>query len=147
MLHSKEDEPCKVLKNTVVVLNNDGKNLIYLLEDDPYFEENKKILDATIIRSTSDMGLAVLHKNKDDIVEIDNSKYSVLEILNKYSYFARSSFKYVRENKYIKVLTSRSDNPEESVEQIKNQMIDINKSVNERLNLYQESKNLPLSGL
>ena len=147
MMHSKEDEPCKVLKNTVVVLNNDGKNLIYLIEDDPYFEENKKILDATIIRSTSDMGLAVLHKNKDDIVEIANSKYSVLEILNKYSYFARSSFKYVRENKYIKVLTSRSDNPEESVEQIKNQMIDINKSVNERLNLYQESKNLPLSGL
>lgn len=144
MMYNNDSEPMKVTQNCVVILDH---NLIFLLENDIYFEEGRKVLNAEIIRANSDVGLELLQKEINEFVEINGKEYKIVNILNKYTYFARASFNYIKDSKYIKVFTSKSDDPDDNIEQIRQEMIEVNKSINNRLDIYQNSKSLPLSSL
>ena len=69
------------------------------------------------------------------------------KIDDKYTYFAHIAFNYVRIDKHIEFFTSDNNNVEEAIEQLRQKMIEINKSTNKKLDIYQENKCIPLSGL
>lgn len=138
-----------VVKDCVVVLKNTdtNKKITILLEDDNYFRENDKIMDAIITRTYSELGSDLLSLKNEDIIEINYQSYIIKEIFDKYSYFTRMSFRYIKNNKHIKLYTSNSDSPKDSIEEIRQDLIQINKDINNRLDMYQENKNIPLSAL
>ena len=136
-----------ISKNCVIILKSKKLNKIILLEDDYYFKENDKFKKAIITRSYSDIGLKLLHKKKGEIITINKNEFIIADILDKYTYFARVSFKHIEKSKYIKCFTTPSNNIEESIEQIKKEMIDINIGRNHQLDIYQSSNDIPLSAL
>lgn len=148
MMYNNDIIPKSITQNCVVILDNSRNNKkIYLLEDDVYFDEGKKILNAEIIRTDSYIGLELLQKEKNELVNINGIEYKIIDILNKYVYLTTSSFKYVNDNKYVKVFTSKKDDSEDSIDQIKQEMIEVKKRVDNKLDNYQNSKSLPLSSL
>lgn len=136
-----------VMRDCVIFLNSGNKNKIILLEDGEYFKENDKVANALITRTFSDIGLRLLNLKKGDEVNIDNKNYTINNIEDKYTYFAHIAFNYVRRDKHIEFFTSDNNNVEEAIEQLRQKMIEINKSTNKRLDIYQENKCIPLSGL
>lgn len=136
-----------ISKNCVIILKSKKLNKIILLEDDYYFKENDKFKKAIITRSYSDIGLKLLHKKKGEIITINKNEFIIADILDKYTYFARVSFKHIEKSKYIKCFTTSSNNTEEFIEQIKKEMIDINIGRNHQLDIYQSSNDIPLSAL
>lgn len=136
-----------ISKNCVIILKSKKLNKIILLEDDYYFKENDKFKKAIITRSYSDIGLKLLHKKKGEIITINKNEFIIADILDKYTYFARVSFKHIEKSKYIKCFTTPSNNIEEFIEQIKKEMIDINIGCNHQLDIYQSSNDIPLSAL
>lgn len=136
-----------ISKNCVIILKSKKLNKIILLEDDYYFKENDKFKKAIITRSYSDIGLKLLHKKKGEIITINKNEFIIADILDKYTYFARVSFKHIEKSKYIKCFTTPSNNIEEAIEQIKKEMIDINIGRNHQLDIYQSSNDIPLSAL
>ena len=136
-----------VIRDCVIFLNSGNKNKIILLEDEEYFKENDTVANALITRTFSDIGLKLLNLKNGDEVKIDNKNYTINNIQDKYTYFAHIAFNYVRRDKYIEFFTSDNNNVEEAIEQLRNKMIEINKSTNRRLDIYQENKCIPLSGL
>ena len=145
----EKKEISHIIKDCVVILekSNTNKKKIILLEDDNYFKENDKIMDAIITRTYSELGSDLLNLNKEDTVEINNEIYIIKDIFDKYTYFTRMSFSYIKDNKYIKLYTSNSDNPKDSLEDIRQDLIKMNNDINNRLDIYQENKNIPLSAL
>ena len=138
-----------VVNDSVIILSkvDSKKNKVILLEDDNYFIEDDKILGAIITRTYSNLGTDLLGMKKNSRLSINDEEYVISDILDKYTYLVRMCFKYVKENKYLKFFTSDKENPEDSVNQIKQEMIEINKNSNERLDVYQENNNIPLSAL
>ena len=136
-----------ITKDCVIILNNGNKKKIILLEDDEYFKENDTVANALITRTYSDIGLKLFNIKKGDKVYIDNQNYTINNILNKYTYLAQISFKYVKKDRHIEFFTSDNNNVEEAIEQLRQKMIEINKDSNHRLDIYQENKCIPLSGL
>lgn len=147
LIPNKSDNIEFITNDCVVILKNGGKNKIILLEDDNFFLENDTILGATIFRTYSNLGISLLHLKKGDKIIIDNNDYKICEIHDKYSYFARSCFKFVEKSKNVKTFTTSIDNPDDFIEQIKHQMIEINKYSNYKLDVYQNNKKIPLSSL
>lgn len=149
VLHDKkENENIESIVSDCVVILSDGKiKKKYLIEDDNYYKVGKKIIDAEIIRSNSDIGLDLLNLKKGDTINIKNKNFTVYDVLDKYTYLARFSFKYIKEDKNVKCLISKRDDPKEGIEQIRQEMLETNKKTNERLDVYQDSKALPLSSL
>lgn len=136
-----------IAKDCVVVLDNGNKRKIILLEDEEYFKENDRVANALIIRTYSDIGLKLFNLKKDDKISIDDRSYVIKDILNKYTYLAQKAFKYIKKDKHIEFFTSDNNNAEEAIEQIRQKMIEINKNSNKRLDIYQENKCIPLSGI
>ena len=138
-----------VVRNSVVLLSDidSNHNINILLEDDNFFEEQDVILGATIARSYSNIGSDLLGLKIKESLSIDNKKYIIKDILDKYTYLVRMCFKYVEENKYLKFFTSEKEKPEEAIKKIKNEMLEVNKDINERLDFYQNNNNVPLSVL
>lgn len=138
-----------VMNNSVVILSSadSSKSNTILLEDDNYFKEGDKLLGAIITRTYSDIGSDLLGLEVEKSLEINNEKYIVNDILDKYTYLVRMCFKYVREDKYLKFFTSDKGKPEDSIEQIRQEMIEVNKNSNARLDIYQNNDNIPLSAL
>lgn len=136
-----------IAKDCVVVLDNENKKKIILLEDEEYFKENDRVANALITRTYSDIGLKLFNLKKGDKISIDNRNYVINDILNKYTYLAQKAFRYIKKDKHIEFFTSDNNNAEEAIEQIRQKMIEINKNSNKRLDIYQENKCIPLSAL
>ena len=138
-----------VVNSSVIILKeiNSKKTKTILLEDDNYFIEGNEILGATITRTYSDLGVNLLGMKKGNKLFIGQEEYVVNDISDKYTYLVSACFKYVKENKYLKFFTSDKGKPEDSIEQIRREMIEVNNSSNKRLDIYQESSNIPLSAL
>lgn len=136
-----------ISKNCVIILKSKRYNKIILLEDDCYFKENDNFKKAIITRSYSDIGLKLLHKKRGEIITLNKNEFIIADILDKYTYFAGVSFKHIAKSKYIKCFTTSSNNTEESIEQIKKEMMDINRGCNHQLDIYQSNNDIPLSGL
>lgn len=136
-----------VSKNCVVILTFKRYKKIILLEDDIYFKENDNFKGAIIARTYSETGLKLLRKKKGEKVSLDKKEFIVEEIFNKYTYFARVSFKHIKNCKHFKSFESSCDKIEESLEQIKKEMLEMNNSRNRQLDIYQNSGDIPLSGL
>ena len=138
-----------VIKDCVVVLENckNCRNKIVLLEDDSYFRENDTIMDAIVTRTSSELGSDLLNLTVEATIEINNENYIVKEIFDKYTYFTRMSFKYIENNKHIKLYTSNSNDSQDTIEEIKQDLIKRNNDINIKLDTYQENKNMPLSAL
>ena len=137
-----------ITSDCVVILQSDNKETkIILLEDNPYFEVGKTVLNAKIIRSNSELGIDLLHLSVGESIKIENSKFTIIETLHKYTYFAQKSFKYIENSKEVKTLKSPNDNTKDLINQIKVELKEHNNNINKRLDFYQEEKNLPLSAL
>ena len=149
VFHAKQEDKNieNVVSDCVVVLSDGMINKKYLLEDDEYYKAGRKIFDVEIIRSSSDIGLDLLNLKKGDIINIKNKEFTVYDIIDKYTYLARVSFKYIEEDKNTKCFVSKNSNPKDGIEEIRQEMIKINKKTNKRLDVYQDSKSLPLSAL
>ncbi len=138
-----------VCKDVVVVLSSKGlkKDKIVVLEDDEFYNESNKILNVEIIRTYSELGSELINHKVNETIELNNETYTIKDIKDKYTYFYNVCFKYVKTSKHIEFFTSTEENSEDAIEQIKNRMYEIDESVNKRLDIYQESKNIPLSAL
>lgn len=136
-----------ITKDCIVILKNGKKKKIILLEDDEFFKENDTVANALITRPYSDIGLKLFNLKRGNKIYIDNQDYIVDDILNKYTYLAQIAFSYVSKDKHIEFFTSNSNNVDEAIEQLRQKMIEINQEANQRLEIYQENKCIPLSGL
>ncbi len=136
-----------ITKDCAIILRNGNKKKIILLEDEEYFKENNMVANALITRTYSDIGLKLFNLKKGDQIAIDNKNYIIEDVLNKYTYLAQKAFKYIEKDKHIELFTSYNCSAEETIEQIRQKMIEINNSTNKRLDIYQENKCIPLSGL
>lgn len=138
-----------VVNDSVIILSkvNSKINNIILLEDDNYFTEGDKILDATITRTYNDLGVELLGRERNETILINQEEYVINDILDKYTYLVRICFKFVKESKYLKFFTSDKEKLEDTIEQIRQEMIEINRNSNKRLDIYQENNNIPLSAL
>lgn len=136
-----------VLKDCIVIMKHGNKKKIIVIEDNLYFSEHEKIANAEITRSNSSFGISILGMEKGSIVNFDGKDYLIESITDKYTYFARESFKYVMKGKGVEVISSFDGDTEKSVEQIRQRMIDYTADINRRLDIYQDTKNVPLSGL
>ena len=146
--NEKKDTDISIItKNCVVILRNGNKKKIIILEDDEYFKENDTVADALIIRSFSDIGLKMFKLMKGDKINIDNQNYRIDNILDKYTYLAQVAFKYIKRDKNIECFTTDNNNVEEAIEKLRQKMIKVNNNINERLDIYQENKSIPLAGL
>ena len=147
MIYGKDNNLKKVGNSCVIILNNRRNNRTLLLEDDLYFLEGKKVLNAEIVRPNSYVGLELLQKERNEYVDISEEKYKIIDILDKYTYFAKATFEHIKDNKNIRVLTAENDSVNDSIEKIKHEVIEINKSLSKRLDIYQSKESLPLSAL
>lgn len=147
MIYGKDNNLKKVGNSCVIILNNGRNNRTLLLEDDLYFLEGKKVLNAEIVRPNSYVGLELLQKERNEYVDISEEKYKIIDILDKYTYFAKATFEYIKDNKNIRVFTAENDSVNDSIEKIKQEVIEINKSLSKRLDIYQSKESLPLSAL
>lgn len=138
---------CYITKDCAIILSNGNKKKIILLEDEEYFKENNIVANALITRTYSDIGLKLFNLKKGDKIAIDDKNYIIEDVLNKYTYLAQKAFKYIEKDKHVELFTSDNCNAEEAIEQIRQKMIEINNSTNKRLDIYQENKCIPLSGL
>ena len=153
-----------VLKNKLLeLLSRKGK----LTKEQIRFVENidKKFIDKKIdmnyiygeVCESRGKELEAIKFYKESFEKFSNiiagCKYIQLSIKNKskiddkYTYFAHIAFNYVRIDKHIEFFTSDNNNVEEAIEQLRQKMIEINKSTNKKLDIYQENKCIPLSGL
>ena len=148
-LYGDKDENSNefITKDCVVILKKDSEQHMFLLEDDDYFIDNDVFCNTTIIRTYSDIGLSLFHLKRDDEVIINDCNYYIFDIVDKYTYFAQYAFKYVKDNKSVTCITSSSENSDDYIEQIKQFMIKKKDDSNRRLDIYQDSKKIPLSGL
>lgn len=148
MLAVNEEEGSKeisiAIKGCVVILSSEKRNIVFLLEDDAYFMENSKIMDARIVRTYSETGVALLHSKLDDEIVIDDKTYLVKEIVEKKEYFARKAFAYVEKDNKANCYVSNG-NIEESLEEIKDIIVKDNSVINKRIDIYQKEKCIPLS--
>ena len=145
--NKEKNDMDNVSRDCVIILTSKKNNKIILLEDNSYFKENDSFKRAIITRSYSEIGLKLLHKKKGEKITLKKNKFIITDILDKYTYFVRVSFKHIEKSKYIKCFTNFSDNTEESLEQIKKEMMKINIGCNHQLDIYQSSNDIPLSGL
>lgn len=112
---------------TVIILENLSNNIIekYIVEDKSYFKEGKNIADLKIIKiNNNNIVLNLLGKKKEEIVEIGNIKYKIVDIIEKYDYLYKYAFNIIKKEETIVISTG-----------------DINKSL-EELNkiVYEDSK-------
>jgi len=104
-------------------------------------------MDAIVTRTSSELGSDLLNLTVEATIEINNENYIVKEIFDKYTYFTRMSFKYIENNKHIKLYTSNSNDSQDTIEEIKQDLIKRNNDINIKLDTYQKNKNIPLSAL
>ncbi len=128
------------LKN---VESNERRNII--IEDDTSYEEGRLILGASIIRSVSALGLELITKKVGDDIVYKNEKYIIEEIKDKYTFLSHICFEIVKDEKGIEVFYSNSEDIIDFVEQLKEKLIDIQKNADKQLDIYEETKNVPLS--
>ena len=136
-----------VLKDCVVVLSRGRTVKKYLIEDEEFFEEKEVFLDLTITKSYGEIGIKLLGLKKDEVIIIDDKKYKVLEILNKYTYLKQESFKCMENDKHVEVFYSDKQDVKGVLEEITKKMSQVNKECDEMLDIYQNNDNIPLSGL
>ncbi len=136
-----------VSKDCVIILTAKKYKKIILLEDNCYFKEKDNFKNAIITRSYSDIGLKLLHKKSGEKIILDKVEFTITEIMDKYTYFARASFKHIKKSSNLKYFTSSNGNIEETLEEIKKEILQKNIGCNHQLDLYQNSENIPLSGL
>ncbi len=135
------------LKDNVLVLKEINNNKVkkYIIDDSVIYKENSKIADLTIIKSNNKIALEILGKKVNNNVIIENKTYKILKIEQKYKYLIAYCFDIVKNEKGIQIFTSTSKS-NDSLEQISKTLSDISKSMDNKLNMYEEKK-LPLSSL
>lgn len=145
--HVSHRDVIAVCKDVGVTLKSENnlKEKSFVIEDDVLFEENSKILNVEIIRSTSDLGLELINKKMGDKVIYNNQVYKITNIKDKYAFFSNICFEKVKDLKGIEILKTNSDNMDEFIDQLKQRLIDIQKSADEHLKVYEETGNIPLS--
>lgn len=138
-----------ICKDTVVtlLLSDSKKQRIIVLEDEDFYLESTKILNVEIARTYGEIGSELINCKINDVIEINNNKYIIKEIKDKYTYFGQYCFKYLETDKDIEIFTSNTDNSKEALAQIQEKIMQIDESINHRLDVYEESKVLPLSAL
>ncbi len=145
--HVSHRDVIAVCKDVGVTLKSENnlKEKSFVIEDDVLFEENSKIFNVEIIRSTSDLGLELINKKIGDKVIYNNQVYKITNIKDKYAFFSNICFEKVKDLKGIEILKTNSDNMDEFIDQLKQRLIDIQKSADEHLKVYEETGNIPLS--
>lgn len=135
------------LKDNVLVLKDISNNKVkkYIVDDGVIYKENSKIADLIIIKSNNKIALEILGKKVNNNVIIENKTYKILKIEEKYKYLTRYCFDIVKDEKGIQIFTSTSEN-DDTLEQISKTLSNISKSMDNKLNIYEEKK-LPLSTL
>lgn len=123
--------------------NSKVKNIV--IEDDIFYEENRKMLNVEIIRSTSDLGLELINKKVNEEIIYNKEKYKILKIKDKYTFFSHICFEKIGRTSDIEIFETSEENIDEFVEKLKQKLIEIQKSTDERLDIYQESRSIPLS--
>lgn len=112
--------------DSVIILENLSNNIIekYIVEEESYFKEGKNIADLKIIKINNNIVLNLLGKKKEEVVEIGNIKYKIVDIIGKYDYLYKYAFNIIKKEETIVISTG-----------------DINKSL-EELNkiVYEDSK-------
>lgn len=136
-----------ICKDVGVILKSELTSRVkkIVIEDDIFYVEKDKILNVEIIRSTSDLGLELINKKVNDKVIYNNQIFSVETIKDKYTFFSHICFEKIKNINNIEIFESNEENPEKVIEQLKQKLFDIQESTNKRLDIYEESKNIPLS--
>ncbi len=145
MFSNKTDIKEYVNSNCIVKLTNDTIDKTILLEDDIFFEEKDTIFDAIVTRTYSDLGTDILQSKQGSEITINNEKFKVEKIIDKYTYIAQNCFRYVEKNNYVQTIVSNDNDSEGVIEKIKQQIIEISNNSNHRMDVYEDNKNIPLS--
>ena len=138
-----------VCNDTVVTLESCKTKKIksYVLEDNDFYQEGRKVLKTEIIRTTSELGIELINRKKDEFIIFKDEKYIIKDIKDKYTYFSHICFDNIgiEKDKNIKIFRTSENNVEEFAKQLKEQLNEIEESKNKQLDIYQESSNIPLS--
>ncbi len=145
MFSNKVDIKEYVNSDCVVKLSNGTEEKTVLLEDDSFFTENDKIFDAIILRTYSDLGTDLLQLKHGSEIIINKEKYKVEKIIDKYTYITQKCFRYVEKSGHVQTITSNDNDPDGTIEKIKQQFIEMNNHSNYVMDVYQDNKNIPLS--
>ena len=124
-------------------INSKVKNIV--IEDDTFYQENRKIMNVEIIRSTSDLGLELINKKVNDKILYKNQTYKIISIKDKYTFFSHICFEKIEKTSDIEIFKTNEKDMEGFIEQLKQKLIEIQKVTDERLDIYEKSGNVPLS--
>lgn len=116
-----------------------------IIDDSPYYEENMRIMDFEIIKSNSDFGMELTGKKINDAIKIEDKDYVIKEIKDKYTIIAHECYPALEKIKGFKAIKTEGND----IEELKKTIIEITKQDNEnrenQLDIYINSKNVPLS--
>lgn len=124
-------------------INSKMKNIV--IEDDTFYQENRKILNVEIIRSTSDLGLELINKKVNDKILYNNQTYKIISVKDKYTFFSHICFEKIEKTSDIEIFRTNEKDMDGFIEQLKQKLIEIQKDTDERLDIYEKSGNVPLS--
>ena len=93
--------------DSVIILKNLSNNIIekYIVEEESYFKEGKNIADLKIIKINNNIVLNLLGKKKEEVVEIGNIKYKIVDIIEKYDYLYKYAFNIIKKEENIFIST------------------------------------------
>lgn len=116
-----------------------------VIEDDNFYQENRRILNVEIIRSTSELGLELINKKINDKIEYKNQIYKIVNIKDKYTFFHNICFEKIKDKMNIEILTSNKGDEDGLIKQIEQRMVEIQKDTDEELDEYENGRYIPLS--
>lgn len=124
-------------------INSKMKNIV--IEDETFYQENRKILNVEIIRSTSNLGLELINKKVNDKILYNDQTYKIISVKDKYTFFSHICFEKIEKTCDIEIFRTNEKDMDGFVEQLKQKLIEIQKDTDERLDIYEKSGNVPLS--
>lgn len=144
ILHREITSVCKDVGVTLKSeTNSKVKNIV--IEDDNFYQENRKIMNVEIIRSTSDLGLELINKKVNNKILYNNQTYKIISIKDKYTFFSHICFEKIEKTSDIEIFKTNEKDMDGFVEQLKQKLIEIQKVTDKRLDIYEKSGNVPLS--
>lgn len=145
-LYRNVDYACK---DVVVTIESQKTKKIknYVIEDEELFKEGGRILNTEIIRTTNELAVELINRKRGEIVELKNEKYIIKDIKDKYTFFSHLCFNKIgiEKDKSIEIFRTRKEDMDGFATQLKEKLNQIERSQNERLDIYEKSTNIPLS--
>ncbi|NFN93225.1 hypothetical protein FDB28_03790 [Clostridium botulinum] len=144
--NNREEESNRVNIDDIAILRDSESNILKVcLNGEIYYQDNRNIMDVIHIKMNNSLWGQLIGKNKNDLIQVNDVEYKIIDIVNKKNFMYRTAFQARIDNgeeEGIKKISIKGNSENDlDLDGMKEEIANSNKRAQRVLDMYLNQEN------